>query len=91
MAGNEIRPYQFFLEANGKQKELFLITHNMLVAYRPQLHTELTLPQIGRKVYVVVRIDPPANPDNTNNKYFLVDTASKAAPLKFTGMDHLGM
>lgn len=87
MAGNEIRSYSFFLEGNPPT---FLTSEMMLTAFRPVLHSELQLPG-SRRIYRVVRVDPESNPDNQSNGYYLVDTKSKDAPLKFTGMDKDGL
>jgi len=87
MTGNEIISYSFFLEGNPP---VFITSENMLSAFRPVVNTELMLPG-DRRIYKVLRVDPDSNPNNQSNGYYLVDVKSKAAPMKFTGMDAKGL
>lgn len=89
MAGNELHSYVFYLE-NYIGKDIYVATEVMLAAFRPTVGQELRFNN-SNKQYKVVRVEPPSNPATQSNAYYVVDIASKEAPLRLTGMDAKGL
>jgi len=82
--GNEIRVQHLFKEGDGsKGKPTFLKSVEMMDAFRPVLGNEMFI-QGFSKPFRVVRIEPPNNPSDQTNEYFMVEVGSVS-----DGMDRL--